>query len=701
MNAVRIVIVGGGFAGVKCAQTLRRGLSRSQAEIVLFNAENHLVFTPLLADVIGASVNPLDVIVPLRQLLQGISCRTEEIVGFDTAARAVEYRTSDGHACRLVYDHLVLACGNVANLHAVPGMADHAFALKNIGDAIALRSHIMEQMEKAETCDDPVRRQWHLSFAIVGAGFSGVEAAGEINDLVRSSACYFQNFKANDVTVSLIHSRDQILPEISPGLRDFAQRRMEQAGVTMKLNVRVEAATAEGVVLASGEFLRAGTIVCTVGSSPSPILERLPWAKEKGRIRTNPDMTVCGVENVWATGDCAEIVNAHDGRPSPPTGQFAERQGRQCARNVLRALRGEATLPFRFKPIGQLCSIGGHSAVAEFSGIQMSGLMAWLLWRGVYLFKLPAWVRRLQVGLDWAWLFLFPRDLAHLRVRQSDRVSRAHYQNGDIILREGETSAKLFVVESGEADLVRLGRPGQAEQIVGRLGPRSFFGEEALLPDPTVRFTVRATTAVKVLVLGKSVFGTLSDTLKPVREALAETLHRRSLDLQKRLPDVQEFLKNVPVRELMESVPMPLLKPSSTLDEVGRAFAHHPHDSLYVCGENHRLEGLVTLTDWMQAVSRGAGPETLVTELMVRQPITVRIDDDGTTAAAIIREHRVKNVPVVQETLGHRQLVGCVRTRRLMAHVFNKMDRCRPGCGSPKFALSAPQDVMESLGTPQ
>src|ERR1043166_2707538 len=163
-SAARIVIVGGGFAGVKCAGTLRRLLPA--AEIILFNSENHLVFTPLLADVIGASVNPLDVVVPLRQLLPGVHCRTEEVIGVHTARNEIEYHSSDGQTCRLGYDHLVLACGNVANLHAVPGMADHAFLLKNIGDAVALRSHVMEHLEKAETCTDPQRRRWFLSFII-------------------------------------------------------------------------------------------------------------------------------------------------------------------------------------------------------------------------------------------------------------------------------------------------------------------------------------------------------------------------------------------------------------------------------------------------------------------------------------------------------------------------------------------------------
>jgi NADH:quinone reductase (non-electrogenic) len=670
LNRKQIIILGGGFAGVKCAQTLSRALSRNDTEIVLFNAENHFVFTPLLADVIGASVNPLDVVVPLRQLLSGVHCRTEEVVNLDAARNEVEYRSSDGQTCRLHYDHLVLACGNVANLHAVPGMADHAFPLKNIGDAVALRSHVMEQMEKAETCADPERRQWFLSFIIVGAGYSGVEAAGEINDLVRGSARYFQNFRAEDVTVTLIHSRDQILPEIGQRLREFARRKMERAGVKILLNARVASATAEGVALAGGEFVSGGTVVCTVGSSPAPILGHLAAPKVKGRLLTEPDMRVRDGTNIWATGDCAQIVNAHDGQPSPPTGQFAERQGRQCAQNIVRALRSEPTRSFSFKPVGQLCSIGGHSAVAVFQGMQISGILAWFLWRSVYLFKLPAWTRRIQVGFDWAWQLVFPRDLAHLRTRQTDRVSHAHYQPGDLIIRQGEASASFYVIESGEVEIVCATENSSRAEVVNILGPQSFFGEDALLGKESVNLSVRARTVVKVLVMGRNVFTQVSGALAPLRDALAETLNRRSIDLRQLRPEAHEALKGVAIRELMDAVPSPLFKPTSTMREVGRAFAEHNHELFYICGEGQALEGVVTMTDWMRALSRGAGPDTPVTELMVRHPITLSIEEDGAMAATVIREHRVKNLPVVK-CRGNRQLVGCLRTRRLMAHVFN------------------------------
>src|SRR6266404_5592497 len=249
MSKQRIIIVGGGFGGVKCAKTLCRELSSQNVEVVLFNRENHLVFSPLLAEAVGSSINPLDVVVPLRQLLPRVFCRTEEVLSVHFARNEIEFESDGGADGQMSYDHLVLACGIVTNLHAVPGMADHALPLKTIGDAAALRSHVMEQMERAEVCGHAERRRSYLTSIIVGGGFSGAEAAGEINDLVHSSARYFRNFRREDVNVILIHSRDQLLPEISANLREFARKEMEKAGIKIVLNARVSQATPEGVGL--------------------------------------------------------------------------------------------------------------------------------------------------------------------------------------------------------------------------------------------------------------------------------------------------------------------------------------------------------------------------------------------------------------------------------------------------------------------
>ncbi len=530
MNKQRIIIVGGGFGGVKCAKVLTRELSPAQVEVVLFNRENHLVFSPLLAEAVGSSVNPLDVVVPLRQLLPRTYCRTEEVRSVDPAHSEIEYETEECQLCRMSFDHLVLACGSAANLHVVPGMADYAFPLKNIADATALRSHIMEEMEKAEVASDPELRRWHLTFIVVGGGFSGVEVAGEINELVRSSTRYFKNFRSSDVTVILIHSRGQILPEISPDLREFAQRKLEQAGVNLALNACAKSVSPEGVTLEGGQFVKGGTIVCTIGTSPAPLIENLPVRKQKGWLLTDPDLRLPGWPNIWAVGDCAVIINQHNGRPSPPTGQFAEREGTRCARNIVRTLQGRPTRPFAYKPRGQLCSLGGRSAVAEVFGLHLAGFVAWFIWRGVYLFKLPSWSRRFQVGLDWALLLLFPRDLSHLRNRQTDRATRSHYQPGEFVFRAGEPRVDFFVIEQGEVEVVRRTPRHPDGEVVSVLGPGSFFGERSLLDHTPRLSSVRARTDVKVLVLGSTVFAQSWPSLGSLRDALTRTLNCRALE---------------------------------------------------------------------------------------------------------------------------------------------------------------------------
>jgi NADH dehydrogenase len=672
MTKKRIIIVGGGFGGVKCAQVLSKGLRADDAEVVLFNEENHLVFSPLLAEVVGSSLSPLDVIVPLRQLLPKVYCRTESVQNVDVKAQEVEFTTFEGRTARMKYDQVVLACGSVTNLNVVPGMADHAFPLKTVGDAAALRSHIMEQLERAEVCNDAEYKRWLLTFIVVGGGFSGVEAGGEINDLVRSSTRYFRNFGPEDVSVILIHSRDQILPEISPDLREFARKKLEKACVKIVLNARVSSATPEGVGLEGGKLIKGGTIVCTIGNSISPIIARMAVDKEKGRIRASPDMRVPGCENVWVVGDCGLIINSLDGQPAPTTGQFAEREGGQCAQNILRVFKDEPTKPFCFKMLGELCSLGGHSGVAVLMGMHLSGFIAWFVWRGVYLFKLPTWARRFQVGFDWAWLLWFPRDLAHVRTKQTDRVTNAHYEPGDVIIERGDPATHFFVIKKGEVEVVRATDKDPNGEVVALLGPGSFFGEKALLSSEPRVANVRARTAVDVLMMGKNVFTQISGALAPLRDALAQALNRRAVDVWRGEPQVYELLKRTKLKDLMEPVPQTLLTPETTLREVGRAFVDHGNEFFYVVRDGQILEGILTITDVLRARSMGATDQTPAREFMTKNPVALGMDEDCALATAAIREYRLKSLPVVEQK-DSRKLAGSLRVRRMMAYVFQEL----------------------------
>jgi NADH dehydrogenase len=668
MPTKRIVIIGGGFGGVKCAQTLRGQLRPGDAEIILFNKENHLVFSPLLADAVGSSLSLDDVIVPLRQLLPGVQCRTEDVRNVDLAGSRIEFESHDGQSRYLDYDHVVLACGNISNLNVVPGMADHAFPLKTVGDAAVLRTHVLSSMEKAEVCDDPEKRRWYLSFVVVGGGYSGVETAGEINDLVRSSLRFYSNIRDDDVTVTLIHSRDQLLPEISPKLREFARVKMEKAGVTMKLNARVMLATGEGVGL-KDDFVRGGTIVCTIGSTTAPVVDRLDSPKEKGRLLTQPDMRLRGRSNAWAIGDCAGIINAHDNQPSPPTGQFAERQGRQCANNIIRVIAGEATRPFSFKVLGQLCSIGGQSAVAEMLGFKLSGFFAWFTWRGVYLFKLPSWSRRMQVGFDWAWLLIFPRDLSCIKTDVTERISHAHFEPGDYIIKQGEPPSGFYVIEQGEVEIVRALPEKPQGEVIATLGAGNFFGEQALINNRPRGASVRARTPVEVVVMGRNVFTTISKSLAPLRAALTAAITRRSSAAWQERPAVLAALREFKLADFIEPAPTPLLKPTDTLYDVTHQFARHPSDFFFVSSDGARLEGMITLTDLLRAQSNGVTPETPLATFMKKDPTSLAATDSALIAASAFREHGFKTIPVVADKVS-RRIVGVMRVRKLIARVL-------------------------------
>ena len=387
-------------------------------------------------------------------------------------------------------------------------------------------------------------------------------------------------------------------------------------------------------------------------------------------------MRLHGRLNAWAIGDCASIVNAEDGQPSPPTGQFAERQGRQCALNILRVMHGEPTQPFTFKVLGQLCSIGGHSAVAEMFGFKLSGFIAWFAWRGVYLFKLPAWSRRIQVGFDWAWLLLFPRDLSHIRTNVTDRVTHAHYETGDYIIRQGEPAASFYVIEKGEVEIVRSSPEKPEGEVIATLGSGNFFGEQALLSNRPRAASVRARTPAEIVVLGRNVFTTISGSLAPLKTALAQALNRRSTAFWTQRPEATRVLQELKLADFIEPAPSPLLKPTDTLLDAMRIFASHTPDFFYVSADGAALDGVVTLTDLLRAQGQGLPAEAPASAFMSKTPVTIAQTDSVMIAAAAFREHGFKYLPIVSDPQS-RRIVGFVRARKLMASVMQQISANR------------------------
>jgi NADH:ubiquinone reductase (H+-translocating) len=413
-----LIIVGGGFAGMRTARELEHTLPPDWT-LTVISHENFITFNPLLPEVVGASLLPGHVVAPHRQMIHCSHVCMARVIEIDTAAKIVHY-LGEGPGT-FHYDQLVLTCGTDASLDVVKGMESHALPLKTLGDALFLRNHLIARLEQAELQPDVEHRRWLTSFVIVGGGFSGVETAGELVDFLYASLKYYKRVREADLSVTLLHSGDRLLPELSASLGSFTLRKMRGRGVDVRLNARAVRVTDRDVQLESGEIIAAGTVICTIGTQPNALVEALPAPKNRGRIAVNSDMSVPGLDGLWAAGDCAAIVNALDGKVSPPTAQFAEAQAKQLAANIVAKLKQRPSQPFCYRPRGQLSSIGHNKAVAEIMGVRLSGFVAWLMWRGLHLLRIPTFSRKSRLFLEWNWAMFFPPDIAHFSYRRTRR----------------------------------------------------------------------------------------------------------------------------------------------------------------------------------------------------------------------------------------------------------------------------------------
>jgi NADH dehydrogenase len=412
----KLVIVGGGFAGLTLAKKLEATMPKDW-DIYLLSKTNFITYNPLLPEVIGASILPGHVQAPVRLVLKRTRIRMVNVDRIDYVNKTVHYH-NDREAC-LNYDQIVLAAGVQANTHMLPGLHEHTLPLKTVGDALRIRNQVIERLEQATIHPDPERRAALTTFVILGGGFSGVETAGELEDFLRSAQRYYKNVEIENCKVIVIHSTDRLLPELSEKLSAVTLKNFEKRGIDVRLKERAALVENEKVSLKSGEVIEGATIICTIGTVPHAFVENQELPTERGKVLTESDMSVAGGFGVWAMGDCALVPNALDGKYSPPTAQFADRQAKVLAKNIVAALNGKPTTPFNYKPQGLMASIGHNKAVAEIYGMHFSGIIGFMLWRGVYLLKVPTLARKVRLFLEWNWAMFFPPDIAHLGFKRS------------------------------------------------------------------------------------------------------------------------------------------------------------------------------------------------------------------------------------------------------------------------------------------
>lgn len=458
-----VVIAGGGFAGAYCARTLGRVLGRDGLRRVALIAErNVFIFQPMLPEVAGAALAPADVVNPLRLFCRNVNVFQGNIQQIDWANKKLSVdggRFTRNHS--IGFDHLVLTLGSVTDLSRVPGMADYGWPMKTVADALRLRSALINRLEEANLVEDNAVRARLLSFVVVGGGYTGVETAGQIFDFLHEAKQFYFNLRNARLRIVLAHAGEHLLPEIGDKLGDYAQRVLQRRGMEIRLNTRVTEVTASKTILEGGDFIEANTVISSIGNAPSPIIldlcRQLGLETVKGRIVVEPTMQVPKQTHLWSAGDCA-IVPWKDAagveKPSPPTSQFALRQGNQLGQNLVRVLRGSAPLqPFRYKYLGQLATVGKRAAVAEILGMHFSGFIAWWLWRTIYLAKLPGVLRRLRVIVDWTFELFFARDISVVLPPPEDLLRSIHLEAGEPLFERGQKPRGYYFIQRGSVQV--------------------------------------------------------------------------------------------------------------------------------------------------------------------------------------------------------------------------------------------------------
>ncbi len=427
MARTHIVIVGGGFGGLKVAQTLEKLLRFSDpVDVTLISRDNFLLFTPFLTEALGGMLDEADVTSPLRAFLKRTRFVMGEVTAIDTRARTVTFKRPLTEETETVEaDQLILSLGSTTSFGGQRNMEKLAFTLKSLDDASLLRNHLMAALEQANQESDLVARQAFLSVVVVGAGYTGVEAAGAIRDLMKEACRSYPHIRPDEIRVILMDMAQEILPTIDSKLAQYAVRQLQKRGIEMRLGQTIKDADERSVTLSKGETIPARTLLWSAGVMPSPLTRMLDCEKTKrGAIVTEPTMAVKGMGGLWAMGDCAHIPNLlEEGRPYTGTAQNAEREAKQLAKNVLAVLHGREPKPFLFRSLGEFVNLGHQVAVAQIKWFKFSGFPAWFLWRTVYLVKIPHWSRKARVVAGWTLDLLFGRSAVET---ETPRLLRSH-----------------------------------------------------------------------------------------------------------------------------------------------------------------------------------------------------------------------------------------------------------------------------------
>ena len=411
-----IVIAGGGYVGMYTALRLQQKLHRGEARVTVIDPRSTMTYQPFLPEAAAGSLEARHVVVSLRRTLKKSHVITARVGSIDTKAKTVQVIPPESEPYDLSYDELVVAMGSISRTLPIPGLAEHGMGFKQIEEAIALRNHVLDELDLATSVIDPKARAAALTFVFVGGGYAGVEALAEIEDMVRYATRFYETIQRSDPRFVLVEMADHILPEVGEDLGRYTVDRLRDRGIEVRLNTKLESAADRHIVLSDGEEFNADTLVWTAGVKATPVLANsdLPL-DEKGRLKARPDLTVDGAEHVWTAGDNAAVPDlTHPGEFTSPSAQHAVRQARVLGDNLVRSLRGEPLQDYKHKHVGSVASLGLHKGVAQVYGVKLRGFPAWFMHRTYHMSRMPTFNKKVRVVLDWTLALFFKRDVVAL-----------------------------------------------------------------------------------------------------------------------------------------------------------------------------------------------------------------------------------------------------------------------------------------------
>lgn len=419
-----VVIVGGGYVGLFTALRLQHAIRRGAATVTVIGIDSYMTYQPFLPEAAAGNLSPRHVVVPLRQVLRRVRIRNGTVTSVEHGRHVVRYQPQDGPEQTVHYDVLVCAPGSVSKTLPIPGLAECGIGFKTVGEAIALRNHVITQLDLAMSTDDPDARRRALTFVFVGAGFAGVEAMAELADMARDACRYYQPLSWQDMRWVLVEATDQILPEVGSEMGHWTLEQLRERGIDVRLSTRLKSAEPGRIVLDDGTELASSTLVWTAGVKPNPMVAAtdLP-CDDRGRIKCTPQLTVEGLPDAFSAGDSAAVPDlTSPGAYCAPNAQHAVRQARVLGDNVLAYLRGKPLKPYRHAYAGSVASLGLHKGVANVYGMKLRGWPAWLVHRTYHVSQMPTLNRKVRVIGDWTLALFFPREIVSLGTIQRPRA---------------------------------------------------------------------------------------------------------------------------------------------------------------------------------------------------------------------------------------------------------------------------------------